>query len=230
MTELKNVDIICIDTKNITEALLAINKSCECIKFKTVRFFTDRSVSIDKYPNIKNQNFVLHKIQTINSKVEYSKFCLLELSNYIQQDFCLTIQHDGFIACPELWTDQFLDYDYIGAPWPENWNYKNRIGNGGFCFKSKKFLSTSSEVFKHYKFKQNRDKNDITDNEDFLTSVIYYEEFVNKGLKFAPISVATRFSIEHPIKEMDDKAFGFHDKFTEFSKNKMKEVCNGSFL
>lgn len=230
MIELNNVDIICIDTKNITEALLALNKSCESIKFKTVRFFTDKNVNIEKYSNIKNQNFIVHNIETINSKVDYSRFCLLELSKYIKEQFCLTIQHDGFIACPELWTDKFLDYDYIGAPWPESWNYKNRIGNGGFCLKSNKFLNICSEMFKDYVFKKYRDKNDITDNEDFLTSELYYEEFLKKEIKFAPIDIAAIFSIEHPTKEMGDKAFGFHDKFTEFSKNKMKEVCNGSFL
>ena len=30
----------------------------------------------------------------------------------------LTIWTDGFIVHPEMWRDEFLKYDYIGAPWP----------------------------------------------------------------------------------------------------------------
>lgn len=41
-----------------------------------------------------------------------------ELGDYIETDFVMLVHYDGFIVHPELWRDEFLDYDYIGAPWP----------------------------------------------------------------------------------------------------------------
>ena len=35
----------------------------------------------------------------------------------------LIVQDDGFIINKNLWDEEFLSYDYIGAPWPldEKW-------------------------------------------------------------------------------------------------------------
>ena len=83
----------------------------------------------------------------------------MNLNNYIDSDFVLIIQDDGHIVNPHLWDNEFLNYDYIGAPWPNNKKWKNRfskydekvssniirnfnlnnIGNGGFSLRSKNF-------------------------------------------------------------------------------------------
>ena len=39
---------------------------------------------------------------------------------------------------------RFFDYDYIGAPWPNN--FVNRVGNGGFSLRSKKFLELTAKI------------------------------------------------------------------------------------
>ena len=41
-----------------------------------------------------------------------------ELNNYIDTDFVLIVQHDGFIINPSSWNDDFLK---IG--WPKNFNF-----------------------------------------------------------------------------------------------------------
>src|ERR1700722_12124880 len=46
---------------------------------------------------------------------------------------CLTIQYDGFVLDSDMWRAEFLDYDYIGAPWPHR-GYA--VGNGGFSLRS----------------------------------------------------------------------------------------------
>jgi hypothetical protein len=33
-------------------------------------------------------------------------------------EFAILVHEDGFIVNPECWSDEFLKYDYIGAPWP----------------------------------------------------------------------------------------------------------------
>ncbi len=39
------------------------------------------------------------------------------INSYVATPFALVIQYDGFILNPDAWRDEFLDYDYIGAPW-----------------------------------------------------------------------------------------------------------------
>lgn len=213
-----SITICCIDTKNKIEALIALDKSIENIKFDKYYFFTDdiQDININRFKNLSSVNLEIFKIPIIKNKAEYSKFCLVDLNQYISTDFCLTIQHDGYIINPECWTDKFLESDYIGAPWPIEWGYKNRIGNGGFCLKSKKFLETSYSIFKDFNFNSglNRSVYDISVNEDFLSCNSYYDEMIGSGIKFADIKVASLFSIEHPILEMKEKTFGFHGYFT----------------
>lgn len=215
--KIKNTTICCIDTKNKIEALIALDKSIKDISFEKYYFFTDDidDIKISRFENLSKVNLEIFYIPTIPSKSEYSKFCLVDLNKYISTDFCLTIQHDGYIINPECWTNEFLNFDYIGAPWPPDWGYKNRIGNGGFCMKSKKFLQTCSAIFSNFDFNLeiSRDKYDISINEDFLACNIYYDEMLLKGIKFADLQTSSLFSIEHPIPEMKNKTFGFHDYF-----------------
>lgn len=217
MKNINNTTICCIDTKNKIEALLALDKSILDINFTYYKFFTDdlENIKISKFKNLSKVDLEIIKIPTINNKNEYSKFCLVDLNNYIDTDFCLTIQHDGYIINTDSWRDNFLSFDYIGAPWPPEWNYKNRIGNGGFCLKSKKFLNMCYQTFLNFDFKLNTvmNKYDISVNEDFLSCNIYYEKFLECGIKYADVETASYFSIEHPIPEIKEKPFGFHDYF-----------------
>lgn len=71
------------------------------------------------------------------------------MTDYVDTDYCLIIHDDGFIVNPHLWTDDFLKYDYIGAPWYLGINRgltwlqdrHNLVGNGGFCIRSKKLMN-----------------------------------------------------------------------------------------
>ena len=76
--------------------------------------FTDRDI---------NTNYRLVKINTLNSIKEYNNF-LLTINPYIDSDFALIVQDDGHIVNPTKWNAEFLNYDYIGAPWPNNQAWK----------------------------------------------------------------------------------------------------------
>ena len=217
MKNIFDITICCIDTKNKIEALAALDKSVENNIFDKCYFFTDsiENINLNRFENLLKSNLEIIYINTIKNKSEYSKFCLVDLNKYIKTNFCLTIQHDGYIINQDCWRDEFLNFDYIGAPWPIQWEYKNRVGNGGFCLKSKKFLELCDTEFSNFDFKLDilRDKNDISINEDFLSCNIYYEKFLSEGIKYADVETASYFSIEHPIPEMKQKTFGFHDYF-----------------
>jgi len=49
----------------------------------------------------------------------YSRLMIESLNSYVQTNHCLIVQADGFVLDPNRWREQFLEYDYIGAPWAE---------------------------------------------------------------------------------------------------------------
>ena len=72
----------------------------------------------------------------LGSKQEYSKFIFNELIDYIDTDYFIIFQADGFILNWRAWTNEFLNYDVVGAQWVW-YNDGHRCSNGGFCLRSK---------------------------------------------------------------------------------------------
>jgi Protein of unknown function (DUF5672)/SEC-C motif len=146
--------------------------------------------------------------------VGYSRLMIDRLSAYVQTSHCLIVQADGFVLDPERWQREFLQYDYIGAPWPVSGfessgkKYVNNVGNGGFSLRSKKLLEvTSSMGFDRYDFP--------IKSEDLLICHYLYEEMCATGIRFAPPQLAAQFSIESASANYGrslDTVFGFHGK------------------
>ena len=136
--------------------------------------------------------------------------------------------------------DKFLNYDYIGAPWPNNKRWKNRflkldkeiasniiknfsfnqVGNGGFSLRSKKFLEYSAQF-----------SDTLGLPEDIFLCIYNYELAVKNGINFAPIQIAKNFSYEISLRKIVDygevknkeynfnKHFGWHGKrFKNYEK------------
>ena len=167
-----------------------------------------------------NGNIILRYHIPKMSYYEYNKFCVNGLYSQIKDydfNYCLIIQEDGFIVNPTLWDDSFLDYDYIGAPWlmyskdniEEFWwlnrdSIKYRVGNGGFSLRSRKFLYETSCL---------QYTADCT-HEDVFLCRFNGDYLESKGIKFANIDIASKFSLETKNDICDDinKTFGFHGK------------------
>jgi hypothetical protein len=135
------------------------------------------------------------------------------LPDIIKSDYCMIINSDGFIINPHLWEDSFLNYDYIGAPWyhlegmfrHHGWTGTlNQVGNGGFCIRSKKFLEFSKSLSNY----------NGTVNEDLYLCTVMYEEALRRGIRYADVDTASRFSVENPSPKYPDirNSFGFHAK------------------
>ena len=101
---------------------------------------------------------------------------------------------------PECWTDEFLKYDYIGAPW---WYAENNVGNGGFSLRSANLI----------KFLQDhKDEYPVTTNaDDDLLCRSYRPRLEQEGFKWAPEELAHQFAFERVRKA--PKSFGFHGTF-----------------
>lgn len=194
---LPTVEIISINTHNPVMSAKAIEYSSRHIQFARKTLFSDVPVNVSNIRNV-----IIPKFTT---REEYSVFCLRELHKYVESDYVLMVHDDGFVINPHLWTNTFLEYDYIGAPWPGNPEdpHHGRVGNGGFTLRSKKLLNVIKEFT----------ETDI--NEDWLIGVIKKDYLKEIGINIAPVELAMKFSLELPIDECEynlENTFGFHGK------------------
>lgn len=192
--ELKNVTICAVDCVNVKLAIAAIRKSfIECS-------FEDAIIFTDKKENLENIRFI--EISKINSREDYSRFILKELPSHIKTTHVLIVQWDGFVINGNQWSNQFLEYDYIGAKWP--WLADDiKVGNGGFSLRSKKLLNLMAQD--QFPFLENM-------NEDQQICQHYRKKLeLNHKILFANVDLADKFSYERHLPNLP--TFGFHGLF-----------------
>ena len=110
MKELTNVDIISINCVNPQASVAALN---HCQKY----FEFGKSILVSHIEPSEYYDIELHKLEEKLSWDGYNDH-ILNLKDHTDNDFVMVIQEDGYIVNPNLWDDEFLEYDYIGAPWP----------------------------------------------------------------------------------------------------------------
>lgn len=207
---LPDVTLLAASSVDLDNTQLALQISSQNITFGAIKFLTSRvppqKVANIEYVVIPPMNFL-----------GYSRFMLLELHKHVDTPYCLVVQADGFVLNEKLWSQEFFEYDYVGAPWPEyvvvngNWKLyldKNRVGNGGFSLRSRKLLEATAHI--------NFDTLDLpTKSEDIAICHFLYNEMRAQGIRFAPPELAARFSIESPRNlygQNINSVFGFHGK------------------
>jgi hypothetical protein len=127
------------------------------------------------------------------------------LVDYVDTDVVVTVQSDGYGVHADRWTLEFLDYDYIGSPWPP-WltpALDARVGNGGFSLRSRRWLQAGRSAPSY-----------AGEPEDVFCCQKHRTHYLGQGCRIAPLEIAVRFSIEHPCPEYPDwpscNSFGFH--------------------
>jgi len=209
---LQDITLITVTSVNIEAAVNALVVSSEHCRFGSIKLLSPSA------PN-RLPSFIQHQaIKPIDIE-GYSKFMIEDLYQFIDTRHCLIIQPDGFVINPSAWKDEYLNYDYVGAPWPEvvkmN-NYqeetfsfsKNRVGNGGFSLRSKKLLDVCAKI-------DFGNLNYPIQIEDMLIGHFLYEHMLESGIQFAPLDLANSFSIESYIEGLNNdlsSSFGFHGK------------------
>ncbi len=225
---LKDVTLICASSINIDHSIDSLLISSYEIEFACIKFLSD------KFPKKRHSNIEYIKTPKLDLD-KYNCFIMNDLYNYIDTSHCLIIQSDSFVVNPDIWTDEFLEFDYLGAPWtkkisPNEYTTlnlkKNRVGNGGFSLRSKKLINLT----------RNYNYFDLTfpvKQEDVIICYYLYEDLIKNDVKFAPISLASKFSVEHPETNKEyginnNNVFGFHGKHLQryfkdrFVKNRLK--------
>jgi glycosyltransferase involved in cell wall biosynthesis len=134
----------------------------------------------------------------LTSKEQYSEWCIRELYKHVDTSHMLVFQHDGYVHNWKAWDNDWLQYDYIGAPWYYTDGYD--VGNGGFSLRSRALMEAVSQIA------------EFTHPEDHHICRTYRPQLEAMGFKFAPLEVAERFSFEgymQPDKHLTNQ-FGKH--------------------
>jgi len=202
MLELPNVTLIAFGTKNIEGMYRALQYSQQGINFGAVKLITQI---------------------TCNSIDEWNKAIIFNLKDFVDTDYCLLIHPDGFVVHPEEWRDEWLNYDYIGSPWPmpaDNYSYRTpdgeivRVGNS-VSLRSRKILNLPSELeFSWRPYFGNT-------NEDGFLTCHNRRLLQHFGCRFADIDVAKHFGRELDLPENEDieNTFVFHMHDTNPGRN-----------
>jgi len=191
--QIADTTLCCIDCQNYGLAARALRLSLAGCEFPRAMLFTDQHIDLKPVETVV--------INPIRSLQEYSEFVTKQLLNYIDTEYVLLIQWDGYVVSPEAWSEQFLLFDYIGARWPHekvNIPAEHAVGNGGFSLRSRTLLIAL------------QDPRIVRLHPDDGAICLTYRSYLEQqyGIVFAPAAVADRFSFEHI--EPSGPTFGFH--------------------
>ena len=155
----------------------------------------------------------------------YSTFMIHCLYSFIETDFCLVVQDDGWVLDGNNFKEDYYNYDYIGGITHAGlvgdtlylgftWVDKPEpiiVMNGGFSLRSREFLEAPNKfgLAQMYSPEMN------IWNEDVQLTCLRYKIFEDLGFKIASKEVAKEFSLEHlaPIFHDDldfTKLLGHH--------------------
>lgn len=204
---LSNVTLVALATRDVEETVEAIKYSCKGVKYAAVKLLSHYQ------PYNLNEDIDFIRIDKVKNIDEWSYKIVYELYKYIDTDFIILVHADGFVVNPEQWKDEFLDYDYIGAPWPmptDTFSYRDidgniiRVGNS-VSLRSKRLLELPTELNIPWEADHG------FYNEDGFLCVKNKHILEKAGLRFAPLEVAKYFSHEVMIPELKNiKPFAFH--------------------
>lgn len=191
MIKLADVTLVMVETLCHDLAKVAVEDCTKHCEFGEVLVFSDKNL------NIPGASYV--EVENWPSKLGWSEWLWYGVPEYIKTSQALLIQWDAGICKPEMWSEKFLSYDYIGAPW--HWHEAhNNVGNSGFSLRSKRLQDF---------LVANRDKYPVKDPEDVAISISYRDALQNQGFKWADGKTAWDFAFEC-TKKPSLEHFGYH--------------------
>jgi hypothetical protein len=208
MLDLNNITLVALTSVRLEQTIKALQHSSLKINFGDIKLLSD--IKPDNLPD----NITHEYVPKCNNIDEWNYHIIYTLPKYIETDYIILIHDNGFIVNPEVWTDEFLKYDYIGAPWPlpkDDFSYRDingeviRQGNS-VSLRSKKLLDVANKLDLEWKAFHG------FTNEDGFICVNYRHEYINEGCVFAPIDISCLFSKETELPENRGiNTFAFHN-------------------
>lgn len=201
---LPDVTLVAIDTACHKLTAMALQECMDRVDFGGVLVLADKLYDqswLDRL--VERESVRWHAIkpcnvQGIGDHTWYTLPPLIKTSHY------LIVQWDSWVLNAAAWTDEFLAFDYIGAPW--GWHRDQyEVGNGGFSLRSRKlgqYLAGTADI---YPFAHPEDDTLCRRYRPML------EQYAN--FRWAPEALAERFSFERTPLQEGVRSFGFHGVF-----------------
>lgn len=219
MLDLSDITLFAIDCFHPDKTVLAMRFSCRFVQFKRVVLYTDlvRHPNPMRFPELK-----IEHIRESDEKrepfpghpslpVDYERDAITRPSDFGGP--VLFMEWDSAILNPWAWDENWMKYDYIGAPWPPHvdpgWpacDESNNVGNGGFSLRSRKF----NEKVRWYYANTHPERSEKMSSDRWFCRSIR-KDLEADGILFAPDHVAARFSCENMIYSGQ---FAYHGKST----------------
>lgn len=227
----ENITVVAIHGNGGAESMIpSLNKSANALPGSQKLLITDKLLNTDIPQKLVYRSF---------GYPEYSQFVIYCLHEYIDTDYCLIVQDDGWVLNGFNWREEWLSYDYIGGAthaalegdqfaiwyeWERLFKQPLVVQNGGFSLRSKRFLEAPSR----YGITMRPLQDPMMNNEDVQLCCFLRPALESVGMKFAPLEESVLFSFEHLSpnlhKDVDlKKVFGHHGRFRKLvSNNQMK--------
>lgn len=191
---LPEVTLCCVDTRQPQLGVMALQWCQAQVRFGDALLFTDPAA----VPGLAAAGVPARVLPAAIGNIEqYSHFMQRGLAPHVATSHVLVVQWDGLVARPGCWDPAFLQWDYIGAPWPGA-APDRAVGNGGFSLRSRRLLQALQDPALT-----------LTHPED-LSICVHNRQRLEQvhGLRFAPLAVAERFAYERTAPP--GPTFGFH--------------------
>lgn len=211
--QLPNVTLLAMTSVRVKETIQAMQYSMRGIDFAEAVLLTHRR------PIFLPKEITYKKIKKIKTIDDFNFAAVYDMGDYVNTPFALLVHYDGFVVHPEMWRDEFLEYDYIGSPWPlppEGNTTSYRDIHGNICRVGNSVSIRSKRLMEFPK------KAGIPLTPEVVNGKSYYNEDVflcctirhlleAEGMKIAPLEVAKYFGHERMIEEVEGiTPFLFH--------------------
>lgn len=190
---LPQISLCAATSVNVAATVRALEACLEQIAFADCMLFTDAPIR-PAHPEMR-----VVSIERLRSSAAYSDFLLTRLVDHVKTPYCLIAQWDGHVLNAGHWDPAFLDYDYIGASWPQ-FDDGHNVGNGGFSLRSRRLMEACRSP--HFRSFHPEDLAIGRGNRAWLEEL---------GMRFAPRDLADSFSTERAGHL--EQGFGFHGVF-----------------
>jgi hypothetical protein len=214
LINLPQVTLFAIDCVTPLKTARVMLHAARWIRFGEVVMATDTS----RHTNLPCGIRYAHRVQShlkvpvcgLQLPLDYELDVLMLTPELVSTPFVLHMEWDSLVANAQAWDNAFFGYDYVGAPWPlihePGWPAMrefNRVGNGGFALKSKRFCQAVAKAA--------RQGHPSRNSSDRFQCKVMAGYLKGLGLRYAPAAVAGRFSCENLVYSGQ---FGLHGKGT----------------
>lgn len=201
--QLPDVTLVMLETREHELARMAIEDCLDKVEFGKVLILTDRMLEFSSLTLSHGVYPTFQAVDDFSSKLGWCQSMWNDVPPLLDTSHALLIQWDSWVCDVSQWSDEFLEYDYVGAPW---W-YKDglNVGNSGFCLTTtrlRRYLRANAIEYPC-----------VSEAEDDLLSRKYRPRLQDRGFNWAPEKLAHKFAFECCRPDPEWRSFGFHGMF-----------------